>query len=69
LIIQDFLRPHLPRTFDILAGVVVDSVGARSTQQDCLIVDARFPLIDVGSQTEALVIAESVAAATAGSGR
>jgi hypothetical protein len=62
LIIQDFLRPHLPRAFDILAGVVVDSAGARSTQQDCLIVDARFPLIDVGSKSEALVIAESAVA-------
>lgn len=61
-IIQDFLRPHLPRTFDILAGVVIDSTGARSPQQDCLIVDSRFPLIDVGSEKEALVIAESVIA-------
>lgn len=63
LIIQDFLRPHLPRAFDILAGVVVDSTGARSSQQDCLIVDSRFPLIDVGSESEALVLAESTAAA------
>ncbi len=62
-IVKDFLRPHLPRTFDILAGVVLDSTGARSTQQDCLIVDSRFPLIDVGSANEALVIAESVIAA------
>ena len=62
LIIQDFLRPHLPRDFGPLAGVVLDSSGVRSSQQDCLIIDSRFPLIDVGSESEALVIAESVVA-------
>jgi hypothetical protein len=61
-IVQDFLRPHLPRIFDILSGVIVDSTGARSSQQDCVIVDLRFPLIDIGSETDALIIAESVVA-------
>ncbi len=60
LIIQKFLRPHLPRTLDIRSGIIVDSTGARSTQQDCIIVDTHLPIIDVGSETEGIIVAESV---------
>ena len=62
ILVQGFLRPLLPRHFDILSGVIIDSNGNKSAQQDCIIVDSRMPLIDVGSDTVALVIAESVVA-------
>jgi hypothetical protein len=62
LLIHKFLRPHLPKALDIRAGVIIDSEGGRSRQQDCIIVDTRLPLIDVGSDTAALVLAESVVA-------
>ena len=62
LIIQKFLRPHLPRTLDLRSGIIVDSTGNRSTQQDCIIVDTRLPIIDVGSETEGIIVAESVIA-------
>lgn len=61
-VVKEFLRPHLPKDFEIRAGVVVDSTGTRSTQQDCVIVDTRFPLIDLGSEDEGLFLAESVLA-------
>lgn len=62
LIVQNFLRPHLPKTLDIKSGVIIDAEGGRSTQQDCVIVDTRMPMVDVGSETEGLLIAESVVA-------
>lgn len=62
LVVQQFLVPHLPRHFEIRSGVIIDSTGARSAQQDCIIVDSRLPIIDVGSPTAGLVLAESVAA-------
>jgi hypothetical protein len=52
----------LPAHLLIKAGVIIDSTGQRSSQQDCVIVDGRFPLIDVGSDTDALILAESVLA-------
>jgi hypothetical protein len=61
-VIQRFLRPHLPKTLDIRSGVILDSNGNKSKQQDCIIVDTRLPLVDVGSDTDALLIAESVIA-------
>jgi hypothetical protein len=61
-IIQKFLRPHLPKTFDIRSGVILDSNGNKSRQQDCIIVDTRLPTVDVGSDTDAILIAESVVA-------
>ena len=61
-LIQQFLVPHIPRTLQVRSGVIIDSKGARSRQQDCVIVDTRLPLIDVGSQTDALLIAESAVA-------
>jgi hypothetical protein len=61
-VVQGFLRPHLPAHLLIKAGVIIDSTGQRSSQQDCVIVDGHFPLIDVGSETEALILAESVLA-------
>jgi hypothetical protein len=62
LLVQRFFRPHLPSALGIRSGVIIDSVGKRSRQQDCVIVDSRLPLIDVGSENEALIIAESVIA-------
>lgn len=62
MLVQQFLRPHLPRNIEVRSGVIVDSTGAKSKQQDCVLVDTRLPLIDVGSSTDALLIAESVVA-------
>src|SRR5437763_16758371 len=62
LIIQKFLRPHLPKELEIRSGVIIDSTGQRSGQQDCVILDTRMPLVDIGSDAEALLIAESVLA-------
>jgi hypothetical protein len=62
IIAKDFLRPILPRHFEIMSGKVIDSTGQKSSQQDCMIVDQRMPFIDVGSSDTAVVIAESVAA-------
>lgn len=61
-LIPCFLTPHLPRTLEVRSGIIVDSRGNRSKQQDCIIVDTRLPLIDIGSKTDALLIAESVVA-------
>lgn len=61
-VVHRFLKPHLPRTFDVRAGVVFDSKGNRSKQQDCVIVDTRLPLVDIGSSIDAVLIAESVVA-------
>ncbi len=61
-VVHRFLKPHLPRTLDVRSGVIIDSRGSCSKQQDCVIVDTRLPLIDIGSSTDALLIAESVVA-------
>jgi hypothetical protein len=63
LIVQNFLRPHLPKELEIRSGIIIDSIGQRSNQQDCVVLDTRMPLIDIGSDSEALLIAESVIAA------
>ncbi|MCK4821019.1 hypothetical protein KA005_34960 [bacterium] len=62
LIIHKFLRPHLPATIEIKSGVIFDSGGNRSSQQDCVLIDNRLPLIDIGSDTASIIIAESVIA-------
>ncbi|WP_141508162.1 DUF6602 domain-containing protein [Ramlibacter sp. WS9] len=62
VLVQQFLRPHLPRNLEIRSGVILDATGAKSKQQDCVLVDTRLPLVDVGSSTDALLIAESVVA-------
>ena len=62
VVFETFLRPHLPKHLQIKAGVIVDSEGNRSAQQDCVLVNSTFPLISVGSDREALVLAESVVA-------
>jgi len=62
LIIHQFLQPHLPRNIEVRSGVIIDASGNRSKQQDCVLVDTRLPLIDVGSKTDALLLAESVVA-------
>lgn len=62
VLVQQFLRPHLPKTLEVRSGVIVDATGAKSKQQDCVLVDTRLPLIDVGSNTDALLVAESVVA-------
>jgi hypothetical protein len=61
-IVKKFLRPHLPRTFDVRSGVIVDADQKQSRQQDCVILDTRLPLIDIGSDTDAIFVAESVVA-------
>jgi hypothetical protein len=62
LIVARFLRPHLPSTIEIRSGVIIDSKGARSRQQDIVLIDSTFPTISVGADREALIIAESVLA-------
>ena len=61
-IVKRFLRPHLPHVFDVRSGVIVDSERKQSRQQDCVIVDTRLPLIDIGSETDAIFVTESVVA-------
>lgn len=61
-IIKRFLKPHLPKFLGVRSGVIIDSMGNRSKQQDCIIFDTRLPLIDVGSENHALMLAESVVA-------
>ena len=61
-IVKRFLRPHLPQIFDIRSGVIVDAERKQSRQQDCVVVDTRLPLIDIGSDTDAILVAESVVA-------
>ena len=46
----------------VKSGVIVDSAANQSRQQDCILVDTRLPLIDIGSETEVVLIAESVLA-------
>lgn len=62
IIAHKFLRPHLPTNIDIKSGVIIDQHGNRSAQQDCVLLDNRLPLVDVGSDFDALLIAESVIA-------
>ncbi|MGH9929505.1 MAG: DUF6602 domain-containing protein [Pyrinomonadaceae bacterium] len=62
IIAHRFLRPHLPRNLDIKSGVIIDQHDNRSAQQDCVLLDNRLPLVDVGSDFDALLIAESVIA-------
>jgi hypothetical protein len=46
----------------VKAGVIVDSAGNKSRQQDCVLVDTRLPLIDIGSEKDVVILAESVLA-------
>ena len=62
VLVQQFLQPHLPRDLEVRSGVIVDATGKKTKQQDCVLVDTRLPLIDVGSSTDALLVAESVVA-------
>jgi hypothetical protein len=59
-LVKKFLRPHLPQEFDVRSGVIVDAEKRQSRQQDCVLVDTRLPLIDIGSETDAIFVAESV---------
>jgi hypothetical protein len=61
-VVNSFLKPDLPKTFAIRSGIIIDSTGQSSKQQDCVIVDTRLPLIDVGDEHDAILIAESVVA-------
>ena len=61
-VVHKFLFPHFPKSLDIRSGVIIDAEGNRSAQQDCVLVDRRMPIIDVGSDTEGLLLAESVLA-------
>jgi len=40
----------------------MDAERNQSRQQDCVIVDTRLPLIDIGSDTDSIFVAESVVA-------
>ncbi len=62
ILVKQFLEPHLPRTFSVRSGVIVDSEELSSKQQDCVIIDNRLPLVDIGSDDEAVLISESVVA-------
>jgi len=62
VLVRRFLKPHLPQSFEVRSGVIVDSEKKQRRQQDCVVVDSRLPLIDIGSETDALLIAESVVA-------
>ena len=42
--------------------MIIDSLGNRSRQQDCIIVEADFPTVSVGSEMDAVFLAESVIA-------
>jgi len=42
-LVQQFLRPHLPRNIEIRSGVIIDAAGSKSTQQDCVLVDNKAP--------------------------
>ena len=61
-VVKRFLRPHLPETISILSGIIIDSNGNKSRQQDIVLVDRSFPTISVGSEGVALIVAESVLA-------
>ena len=61
-VVRDFLRPHLPRVFEITSGEVIDSRGSVSPQQDVIIADSSLPFIDVGAPGYARLLAESVVA-------
>ncbi len=62
LVVARFLKPHLPRTIGIRSGVIIDSTGKRSKQQDIVLVADEFPVISVGHESTALIVAESVLA-------
>lgn len=62
LVLHKFLKPRLPKRIQIRSGIIVDPTEKRSKQQDCILVDGEFPLIDVGNDVEAIVVAESVLA-------
>lgn len=62
LVVARFLKPHLPRTIGIRSGVIIDSTGQRSRQQDIVLVAEEFPVISVGHESTALIVAESVLA-------
>lgn len=62
MIVHQFLQPHLPRTRETKAGIIFDSIGGTSAQQDVIIVDTRLPLVDIGAETEAVVMAEAAVA-------
>ncbi len=62
MLVKQFLQPHLPSSLAIRSGVIVDADDLRSRQQDLIIIDKDFPLISIGSDDAALIVAESVLA-------
>jgi hypothetical protein len=62
IVFDTFLRPHLPSHLHIRSGIIIDSEGNRSAQQDCVLIDSSFPVVSVGSEREALLLAESAVA-------
>ncbi|WP_140217549.1 DUF6602 domain-containing protein [Pseudomonas oryzihabitans] len=60
-LIQDFLIAHLPQMTNAVSGVVVDSNGARSKQQDIVLVLKSMPRLPFASGHD-LILQEGVVA-------
>lgn len=57
------IRPLVPARFRLVSGLIVNSKGASSRQQDCLVVDALHAAPFVDESDEGIVPVETVAAA------
>ncbi len=52
-VIREFLRPYLPKRFSIGTGLIVDSVGHVSKQQDIVVFDElNFPVLQDHDETK-----------------
>ncbi|WP_153014164.1 DUF6602 domain-containing protein [Pseudomonas sp. EpS/L25] len=60
-LIQDFLIAHLPQMTNAVSGVIVDSSGARSKQQDIVLVLKSIPRLPFASGHD-LILQEGVVA-------
>ena len=59
-LLKRFLRPHIPDVLSIGSGIIIDSFGHKSRQQDVVITDRRLPVIDIGDENNSIFLAESV---------
>ena len=59
-LLREFLKPNLPKNIDVVSGEIIDSLGNRSGQIDCILVDTTLPLVHLGSSDHLLVLAEAV---------
>lgn len=60
-LIQDFLISHIPQMTSVLSGVIFDSKGSRSKQQDIVLVHKSMPRLPFASGSD-LIFQEGVAA-------